>query len=87
MLGDALLVAPVLEAGASQRTVYLPKGPAAWYDFASGQRFEAGSAHTVPAPLGTLPLFARSGATIPVAERAHGRARHDDPVTGFRRFG
>ena len=87
MLGDALLVAPVLEAGASHRTVYLPKGPAAWYDFATGQRFEAGSAHTVPAPLGTLPLFARSGATIPVAERAQGRARHDDPVTGIRRFG
>ena len=87
MLGDALLVAPVVDAGATQRTVYLPKGPAAWYDFATGQRFEAGSVHTVPAPLGTLPLFARAGAAIPVAERAAGRARHDDPVTGVRRFG
>ena len=87
MLGDALLVAPVVEAGSTTRRVYLPKGPGAWYDFATGQRFEAGSVHTVPAPLGTLPLFARSGATIPVAERAQGRARHDDPVTGVRRFG
>ena len=34
-----------------------------------------------------LPLFARAGAAIAVAERAHGRARHDDPVTGIRRFG
>ena len=87
MLGDALLVAPVLEEGATRRTVYLPKGPAAWYDFASGQRFEAGCRHTVPAPLGTLPLFARAGAAIAVAERSAGRARHDDPVTGVRRFG
>jgi alpha-glucosidase len=87
MLGDALLVAPVVEAGATTRTVYLPRGPAAWYDFATGQRFEAGNTHTVSAPLGTLPLFARAGAAIPVAERADGRAQHDDPVTGIRRFG
>lgn len=87
MLGDALLVAPVVEAGATTRAVYLPRGPAAWYDFATGLRFEAGVTHTVPAPLGTLPLFARAGAAIAVAERNTGRARHDDPVTAVRRFG
>jgi len=87
MLGDALLVAPVVEEGATSRRVYLPHGPEAWYDFANGQRFEAGSTPTVPAPLGTLPLFARTGAAIPVAETAAGTARHDDPVTGIRRFG
>ena len=87
MLGDALLVAPVLDAGATTRTVYLPRGPEAWFDFATGQRFAAGTTHTVSAPLDTLPLFARAGAAIPVAERSSGRAQHDDPVTGVRRFG
>ena len=64
MLGDALLVAPVVEPGASTRRVYLPRGPSAWFDFATGRRYEAGQVHEVPAPLGCLPLFARAGAAV-----------------------
>ena len=86
MLGDALLVAPVVDAGATSREVYLPAGPAAWFDFHTGQRFEAGRLHTVAAPLYTLPLFARAGAAIPVATGIAGRHRHDDPVSELLRF-
>ncbi|GAB4453757.1 MAG: glycoside hydrolase family 31 protein [Anaerolineae bacterium] len=67
MLGDHLLVAPVLEAGQQSRTVALPKG--LWYDFWTGQRFDGrdGSVEIiVPAPLDTLPLFVRAGATVPL---------------------
>jgi alpha-glucosidase len=87
MLGDALLVAPVVHPGAMTRDVYLPQGPAAWFDFHTGERFEAGKAHTVAAPLFTLPLFARAGAEIPVARGQTGRHRHDDPVSELLRFG
>jgi alpha-glucosidase len=87
MLGDALLSAPVVSPGVVNRQVYLPLGPAAWFDFYTGERFAAGAWHTVAAPLSTLPLFAPAGAAIPLAERAQGVARHDDPVTGTRRFG
>jgi alpha-glucosidase len=93
MLGDSLLVAPVVSRGATKREVYLPKlpdfptGPGAWFDFQSGQRFESGRMHTIAAPLGTLPLFARSGASIPVAAGVAGRQHHDDPVSDWRRFG
>jgi alpha-glucosidase len=93
MVGDALLVAPVVQAGDTTRRVYLPVGPAAWYDFDSGERFAAGQWHTVPAPLGRLPLFARAGAAIPLAGGTPGgpgqasRLRHDDPVSEWRRFG
>jgi len=86
MLGDALLVAPVVHAGASTRSVYLPKGPEAWFDFQTGKRYESGKVHTVEAPMSKLPLFARSGASIPVAEGVAGRHRFDDPVSGERRF-
>src|SRR5206468_6296747 len=55
MLGDALLVAPVVQPGATTRTVYLPKGPAGWFDFHTGARMQSGQLHTVPAPLSTLP--------------------------------
>ena len=72
MLGDALLVAPVVEQGATTRRVYLPQGPQAWFDFASGERFAAGQVHEVDAPLGTLPLFARFGSDIGAAVRVNG---------------
>ena len=87
LLGDALLVAPVVEPGLTRRTVYLPNGPAAWYDFHTGEKLEAGREHTVAAPLATLPLFARHGAQIPIAAGVPGRQRHDDPVSGVRTFG
>ncbi len=93
MLGDALLVAPVVQAGDTTRRVYLPAGPSAWYDFDTGERFDAGQWHTVTAPLARLPLFARAGAVIPLASgspEVNGQAvrrRHDDPVTEWRRFG
>ncbi len=82
MLGDGLLVAPVVEPGACSRTVYLPEGPRAWFDFHSGAQLAAGQWHTVDAPLAKLPLFVRAGVPIPLASAPVGQVqRHDDPVT------
>lgn len=89
MLGEALLVAPVVEPGARTRRVYLPKlpqGPQAWFNFHTGERLEAGQEHAVAAPLSALPLFARAGASVPIAAGQAGRQRHDDPVSEVRSF-
>jgi len=86
MLGNALLVAPVSEEGATRRSVYRPAGPQAWFDFHSGERFSARQIHTVDAPWSSLPLFACAGASIPLAGAGSGRRRHDDPVTDTRLF-
>jgi alpha-glucosidase len=64
MLGDAILVAPVLEAGAVRRSVYLPVGQ--WYDYWTNELFEGGQIINVPAPLERLPLFVRAGAVLPL---------------------
>ena len=64
MLGDALLVVPVVTQGATTRSLYLPKGPDHWQDFYTGKHFAAGQWHTVDAPLSMLPLFVRSGAVL-----------------------
>ncbi len=89
MLGEHLLVAPVVDEGARQRSVYLPRLPQGqkWFDFYTQDAFESGRIHTVPAPLQHLPLFVRQGAKIELASPRPGQtARHDDPVTEVRCF-
>ena len=89
MLGTSLLVAPVVQAGAKTRSLYLPALPdgLGWIDFHSRQRFTAGQCHTVPADLHQLPLFVVQGAAIPVASPLPGSVpRHDDPVSEVLQF-
>ncbi|MEU6957222.1 glycoside hydrolase family 31 protein [Streptomyces sp. NPDC045714] len=64
LLGDALLVAPVLEAGTRRRAVRLPRGR--WYDTATGRAYEGPGQVLVDAPLSRVPVLARAGAVIPV---------------------
>lgn len=63
MLGPALLVAAVVEAGSNSRNLYLPQG-AAWVDFWSGERFTGGQAIDRPAPWGRPPLLVREGSAV-----------------------
>ena len=67
LLGQNLLVAPVLEAGATTRRVYLPDNRLGWYDFHNGEWRPGGSAVEVEAPLGRLPVFAAAGSGVPLA--------------------
>jgi alpha-glucosidase len=62
LLGPDLLVAPVLEPGATQRRLYLPRGR--WIDFWRGTAIDGGRDVVVPAPADRLPLFVRGGAVI-----------------------
>lgn len=64
LLGDCLLVAPVLEPGADRRAVQLPRGR--WYDTVTGQAYEGPAQVLVDAPLSRVPVLARAGAVIPV---------------------
>lgn len=64
LLGDALLVAPVMESGAERRAVRLPRGR--WYDTATGRAYEGPGHVVIDAPLARIPVLARAGAVIPV---------------------
>ncbi|MFC6355365.1 hypothetical protein [Luethyella okanaganae] len=58
LLGDDLLVAPVLEPGRSRWPVYLPAG--SWVDVWTGESFDGGAVVDAAAPLERIPVFARS---------------------------
>ncbi len=62
MIGDDLLVAPIVKADVTSRLVYLPKG--IWYDFWTNKQYEGGTMIRADAPLETVPLFVRGGAII-----------------------
>lgn len=66
MMGDSLLVANVVEKGAGTRSVYLPEG-SDFYDFGSRVLYAGGQTVTLPVDLGSIPMFVRSGAIIPLA--------------------
>ena len=61
--GSDLLVAPVVEKGATVRSVYLPRG--SWYNFWSGERIEGGREIEAAVDLATMPLYVRAGAVLP----------------------
>lgn len=64
MLGDNLLVAPVIVQGAVKKTIPFP--PGRWINFFDGTALEGGQAHEVDAPLETLPLFVKEGGIVPM---------------------
>jgi len=59
MLGDSILVAPVLEAGASEWAVYLPAG--SWVDAFTGRPVEAGVIRR-SVPIDEVPVYVRAEA-------------------------
>jgi alpha-glucosidase (family GH31 glycosyl hydrolase) len=72
--GRHILVAPVVEKGATSRKVYLPAhrslgegGPkGAWFDFWTEERSEGGREVSRAVDLATMPLYVRAGAIIPM---------------------
>jgi alpha-glucosidase (family GH31 glycosyl hydrolase) len=62
--GRNILVAPVVEKGATARRVYLPRG--AWYDFWTQERVEGGREISRPVDLETIPLYVREGSILPL---------------------
>lgn len=69
LIGSSLLVAPVLEQGATERDVYFPVDT--WFNFFTGKKIisqsEANRVLKVKAPLNsTIPMFLRAGAIVPI---------------------
>jgi alpha 1,3-glucosidase len=88
MLGDALLVVPVMQAGATSVRYALPSGHGmVWYHFPTMMRYadaDSSVEREWDAPLGRgAPLFVRGGYIVPRKEtvRRATAAMHPDPYT------
>lgn len=68
LFGNSLLVAPVMEYEARQRSVYLPEGDV-WVDFWTGKAFEGGQAVDAEAALDIIPLYVKAGSVLPWARK------------------
>jgi alpha-glucosidase (family GH31 glycosyl hydrolase) len=62
--GRDILVAPVIERGATERRLYLPEGD--WYDFWTSEKQSGGKEVTREVDLATMPLYVRAGAILPL---------------------
>jgi alpha-D-xyloside xylohydrolase len=80
MFGPALLVNPVLEAGATSRRVYLPASTA-WYDFWTGEKLTGGRHIEAAAPLERIPLYVRAGSILPLGpEEEYADEKPNGPI-------
>lgn len=67
LLGDQVLVAPVVSKGEAVKKVYLPDTPGGWIDFWGEGLHAGGQEVELEAPPGRLPVLLRSGAVVPLA--------------------
>ena len=80
LFGRALLVAPVVQEGATTRSVYLP-GKHPWYDFWTGKRIDGGQSIEAAAPIDRIPAYVRAGAILPLGPvKPYADAPSDEPV-------
>jgi alpha-glucosidase len=84
LAGPGMLVASVVQPRQRERSVYLPDGPAEWFDFWFAARFRAGETVNAPGPLARIPVFVPAGAMIPTTDSSDMRLRHNEPSRALR---
>jgi alpha-glucosidase (family GH31 glycosyl hydrolase) len=80
LFGENLLVAPVVEKGATARQIYLPRG--SWYDFWTNEPIAGGREIRRDVDLETLPLYVRAGSILPLGPvKQYTTEAVDQPLT------
>jgi alpha-glucosidase (family GH31 glycosyl hydrolase) len=68
LVGEALLISPVLDQGASSVYAYLPPYNTTWYDYDSGVEITHKGWTTFSAPISKIPVHIRGGYIVPRQE-------------------
>ena len=75
MWGDEILVAPVLEKGATSRKLYLPEG--SWFNLISDAQEMGGAWLDYKVDSTNIPVFVKEGSFIPMFESEHIKSTSD----------
>lgn len=83
MIGDCLLVKPVLESKSTSINIYFPGHNEVWYDIITFQRYEGQQNVNLPVTLEKVPVYQRGGTIIPRKDRIRRSASltYNDPYT------
>ncbi len=79
MIGDSVIIAPILHPDKNHRAVYLPKGT--WINYWTGEEYSGQEYHLVKANLDTLPMFIKKGAIIALGQEKRSTEEKDKRVT------
>ena len=64
MIGENMVLSPILQQGKTHRSVYLPKGN--WINYFTNQKFKGGKFYDIELNIDQLGLFIKEDAIIPV---------------------
>ena len=77
LLGDSVVVAPIVDQNRSRLEVYLPQSEEPWFRLDYPERMEGGAWHSLDVCLATLPIFVRSGTILVLASQWPSTHPHD----------
>uniref|UniRef100_A0A914CV67 Glucosidase II subunit alpha n=1 Tax=Acrobeloides nanus TaxID=290746 RepID=A0A914CV67_9BILA len=83
LVGNALLVRPVMDPDVTQTSLYLPGLSEVWYEWDSHKSRPGPGAVYIDTPIDKIPVYQRGGTIIPVRERPRRASKlmRNDPIT------
>jgi alpha-glucosidase len=78
LVGEHILVAPILTPSTNHRVVYLPEGN--WIDYWTDKCYQGKQYHLIQADIDILPIFIKEGAIVPLAKTKSSTQVLDDEL-------
>lgn len=85
MVGDNVLVAPIVQQGQTARAVYLPKGQ--WIALDTGVEYTGETTILANVPIDKLPIFIKKNTLLPWGQEVEHISDQPDKTMTFRLFG